>query len=130
MTSQTEALIKARRKFLHETIQHFNLGNRSTGTRASGHTTQCLYSGTGCAIGRHIADKALCSKLDGMLHSGCDSPLVFDMLPADLQALGRHFLSEVQNLHDTEKFWTPTGLNAAGLKAAEQIRHKWIPKDL
>lgn len=94
---------------LEETVNHFNLRNRST--RAAG---RCIYGGVGCAIGRKIQDKNLCNELDNAPMTGVSA--IFDRLPEDLQKFGKPFLAQLQDLHDDIDFWTRSGISYKGLK--------------
>lgn len=111
----------AQTAFLRDTIKHFNLNNRSTGSKAG--IEGCLYSPTetscGCAIGRHVLNKDLCKTWD-------QSRLPFGILFSDgefgqLAALGRKFLMQCQALHDLEANWTEQGLSARGWETANLI---------
>lgn len=118
----TEQELKDKRlALLEETANHFNLKNRSTDPEAS---NRCIYSGVGCAIGRKIADKELCAKLDSKLPktSGVSNDEVFDQLPDDLQCLGQDYLAWVQQFHDAERNWTETGMSKEGIAYRDHIK--------
>lgn len=104
--------------FLKEMISFYNDNNR--GLDACGN---CSYLG-GCAIGRHIADKELCGKLDGLAANTVSS--VFEEIPDNLKELGKTFLTRIQRLHDTEINWCESGLTLIGndnvLKIKRDIR--------
>jgi len=99
-------------EFLKDTINHYNLQNRSQSPLGNG----CYYSAAhentqGCAIGRHIQDKDLCLKLDSM---GGISFKIFNLLPNKLQELSIDFLARVQQLHDRNVNWIIKGLSKRG----------------
>jgi len=105
-------------KLLEETAQFYNTGNRSV-IRIS-----CRYflpNKPGCAIGRLIADKKLCRKLD-VFSDGSSVRAVFSYLPEDLKNYGVNFLEMLQELHDRESNWTETGLSALGLRHVEKMK--------
>lgn len=94
---------------------------------------QCVYfkEGTqGCAVGRLIADKELCKKLDakfdenGKLNTTTSAKGVFDRLPQDVQELGVEFLTRLQGLHDdlNERYWDDLGLTEDGKVYVESIK--------
>lgn len=124
-TSQKETRIK----LLNDTISHFNSTNRST--KSDGDCTYVAHypETQGCAIGRLIADKELCKKLDAI--SGDDgggsvkNPRVFNMLPKELQDLGQDFLLEIQCLHDNGNYWDENGIAESGLNEVNRIKLKF-----
>lgn len=115
---------KRQRDFLSETVNHFNNKNRSVIYGKHG-DKKCLYvpiegKSDGCAIGRHIADKKLCEKLD--IEGEIGDSNAFCMLPDNLQELGEDFLSEVQTLHDTDINWNDNGISTLGQYQADSIK--------
>lgn len=115
-----DTINKKRLKFLNETIKHFNSTNRAMTPFG-----RCLYVpiegvSEGCAIGRHIKNKALCFKLDGI--GGVGKFEVFVVLPKKLKDLGQDFLAEVQRLHDNKSNWDENGLTHYGNTKVEIIK--------
>ncbi len=110
----------ARTQFLRETARFFNSYNRAIHPEEG-----CVYSPTGdsvgCAIGRHIDNKNLCAAFDTANRSGVANHEIFSQLPAGLAILGQGFLSDVQSLHDNERYWGPAGINECGLQKVRDI---------
>ena len=111
MKSQSELQLA----FLEDTIKHYNSTNRGVVIYCG-----CSYT-AGCAIGRHLS-KELCEKLDDCESNGVSNTLVFNQLPADLQALGQEFLTLIQKLHDSSEYWDEKGLSSKGLEKANNIK--------
>ena len=116
-----------REVLLNETIAHYTSSNRSINGDV------CNYkpskTSEGCAIGRKIADKELCTILDSTslsLKDGTSVFYVFYLLPEDLKILGKEFLSELQDLHDSPNHWNKTGLTYEGQRKVELIRENFI----
>lgn len=74
----------------------------------------------GCAVGRLIADKELCKRLDASTITGVVA--VFELFPTDVQEYGKNFLVALQGLHDDSDHWTSTGLSEDGRKRVAEIR--------
>lgn len=113
--------------FLNETTAHYTLKNRGY------NGDHCEYSpiigiSEGCAIGRKIADKKLCSDLDSGKFDCCfgvSSNSVFAVIPKELQELGQDFLAEIQSLHDDVRYWDETGLNEVGKNKVQSIKKEF-----
>ena len=108
---ETQPIQQKRLAVLEDTCQYFNLSKRNVIGR------RCLYypvneSTEGCAVGRLIKDKDLCSTLDNKVGTTVD--IIFILLPKELQELGKQFLVDLQNLHDDKDCWTETGLSEEG----------------
>lgn len=74
-----------------------------------------------CAIGRHIPDERYGPYLEGCSVS---SAIIQRVLPAEITALGVNFLSQMQSLHDNDRYWDSDGLSEDGLgkrRAIEEI---------
>lgn len=110
--------------FLEETVAFYNLGNRCV--TEGGSCRYYIEGKDGCAIGRRIADKALCERLDNN-PNGCGviNDFIFEELPRDLRELGRKFLQEVQTLHDEKHCWTETGISEGGLAYVQDIKERF-----
>lgn len=122
-----EEITKRRLEVLNDTINHYNLNNRSN----KGY--DCTYSpahegSEGCAVGRLIKDKELCKTLDIRPDDGNGSCVkwIFDKLPEDVKFLGKNFLRDLQNLHDNILNWTETGLSNTGAEEVKIIRKKFL----
>ena len=118
--------------FLNETCSHFNLSNRSTTDEYGCQYYPAHDETEGCAIGRKIADKDLCKKLDNNFKNEFKNPTtsvkhkeIFDLLPSELKELGQSFLQAIQGLHDTEHYWTLEGLSNDGKTRKEEIITKF-----
>lgn len=111
-------------EFLNDTIKYYSV-NPQQRRCISGNA--CKYSpaslsittSEGCAIGRKLP-KELAIKLDKEYSSGVS--LIFNILPKDMQELGKMFLVSVQNLHDDSDYWTKNGLSKLGLDHVEKIK--------
>ncbi len=116
-----EAITKRRIEVLNDTINHYNLNNRSN------KGVDCTYfpaheGSEGCAVGRLIKDKELCKELDkpnGATGSGVSG--IFDKLPEDVKFLGKNFLRDLQHLHDEKLNWVESGLSHRGLEEVKII---------
>lgn len=111
-------LIIAQMAFFVDMLGHYNSTNRGIKKGMSYGGNACSYV-AGCAIGRKIEDKALCATLDAQGDSSADK--VFDMLPLDLQKLGKEFLADVQGVHDSFDNWNETGLTSEGEIEARNV---------
>lgn len=112
--------------FLTETMGHYTLKNRAFNPKKE--QAQCTYVpipgvSDGCAIGRHVPDKALCAEFDE-IGSVCNQK-VFNRLPVELQELGVVFLSAIQSLHDGAKYWGENGLIEEGYDKVGEIKRKF-----
>lgn len=117
---KTQFIKNAQEAFLRDTVNHFNSMNRGTGVN------MCIYSPRepvhcGCAIGRHIPNKKLCSEFDENEAGTVDSEYIFPQLPGQLQALGIAFLCSMQGLHDNEENWGADGLSSRGIHRVGRI---------
>ncbi len=110
-------LAKKRLAFLQGSIDHFNSNNRGV---VDG---KCSYE-AGCAIGRHL-NKPVCVRLDKMKYNTVMNPDVFTCLPPEMQDLGKHFLKDVQRVHDYVNNWNETGLTDCGRTQIIIIKEKY-----
>lgn len=79
----------------------------------------------GCAIGMFL-DKELAVSLDGdynMSSSGVQD--VWNDLPEQLKLLGESFLTDIQDLHDTNSCWEDTSLSTRGKDYIKGIIYKF-----
>ena len=120
------ALLKAKQSaFLEETCSYYNSTTRNTNDKG-----YCKYypahdKTEGCAIGRKIADKDLCKKLDSISFNGIFRDEIFNKLPYNLKELGKNFLDYIQNLHDKPLNWDENGLSEEGIKIKTLIINKF-----
>ena len=99
-------------EFFLNTINHFNLNNRSIKDGV------CAYrgsNGNACAIGREIPDD-IALKYENK-HVG----VFIHKLPPRLQKMGVDFLRHMQMLHDNRNNWNRGGLSEEGKNHANQI---------
>ncbi len=120
---------KDKRAFFKDLTLSFTSLTRSVIKARAGEHEKCRYykAGTdGCAIGRHIKDKALCRRLDRAAARGSNASVdidwVFDELSPELQAYEKAFLRLMQRFHDFAPYWNETGLSEKGQLRASQIR--------
>jgi hypothetical protein len=118
-----KTLEEKRLVFLNDTIKHFNTNNRCV------KVTACRYTpienkSDGCAIGRHLTLK-LAKELDNRTLPSVSNENVFKKLPDNLKELGQSFLSDIQNLHDTEFYWYEKGVSFQGEKRVEELKNKY-----
>lgn len=112
--------------FLDETIDFYDSNNRSVKNSKDFFNCDnvCVYSPTetspGCAIGRHIEDKALLVKWD-VINLPINSDKLTDEIPQHLFDLGVDFLRQVQRLHDDKVLWNEEGLSPRGKAEYERI---------
>ncbi len=123
-----ENLKEKQLKVLNDTVNHFNKGNRSV-SNVHNNSSGCWYAPqndttTGCAIGRLIEDKSICRILDKR-GAYISEENAFDLLPAELQALGQGFLINLQQLHDYGGNWNQTGLSEEGKREVEIIKNRY-----
>lgn len=105
-------------EFLYDTVHHYNLNNRCVTT------AKCTYSpitigkenSEGCAIGRWI-DPELAFRIDKEKsdnNSGIHQIIDLYPFPDWMKKLDTNFLRQLQGLHDTDSYWTETGLSKSG----------------
>lgn len=135
-----ETLKEKQLRVLNETVLAYN--NKTRSVNASG--SECFYykEGTqGCAIGRLIANKELCKKLDikhinednakkkfGLTnYYPTDVSTIFNRLPNDVKQLTKNFLRMLQILHDDDgkRYWTDTGISDLGLQYVGTIKNEF-----
>lgn len=118
--TEADGLSSKRLEFLTETVNFYNSENRSV---------DMLYYdqyGNGCAIGRMLPVD-LAASLPS--HSNvCDS-VVFNVLPDEMQELGREFLQKIQFLHDDHRHWNKSGLTWIGEDYVKSIKNKFKLND-
>lgn len=115
-----ETELKAKRlAIVKDTVAHYTGKNRGT------NGSYCQYSPIigrteGCAIGRLITDKRLCTEFDSFGGS-LKAPSIQQKLPIELVELGLDFLYDLQRLHDRENNWTEAGLSSKGEYSADEL---------
>ncbi len=112
------------RKLVKETAKAFNSNNRCVEITDS--QSKCVYYAEGkqgCAIGRLIADKDLCRRLDKEKPSqnGVFRPRIFEQLPEEVKAYSQSLLGKLQELHDNSSNWDEEGLSDDGQEEVDQI---------
>lgn len=119
---KTQFIKNAQVAFLRDTVKFYNSNNRAVNEEGG-----CVYHPTqlspGCAIGRHMLNKALCHQwtyksLGGYVQSVQDS---HPGTLGPLEVLGIGFLSAVQELHDWSFHWTPAGVSESGLRYVRRV---------
>lgn len=121
-----------KQQFLQDTVDYYSLNpleRRNAITTEDKYGTirvECKYTpikqtSEGCAIGRHVKLKTA-KKMDE-LNLPINNPRIFKLLPIKLRALGDGFLTRVQMLHDTDHYWSSTGLTDSGVDFLKQIIH-------
>lgn len=69
----------------------------------------CVYldktTGNKCLVGKQIPKEKYKEEFEDESLYGSDK--VWESLPEEIKELGREFLSELQHLHDSSKFWSP-----------------------
>lgn len=103
---------------LEETAKAFTLETRSVKPES----IVCLYGGRGCAVGRLIADKQLCARLDAFGNSDIKNPAIWELIPEDVKEWGVDLLSNLQMLHDLEENWDSSGLTERGRQELAEIK--------
>ena len=118
--------IKQRRLvILEDTVNHYTLKNRAKdGNHLFGFL--CVYSpvegiSEGCAIGRMIADKDVCRKMDE-IKACIDEKILREFIPQEVLELGITFLADLQQLHDKQIYWQNTGLTKEGVEWVEKLK--------
>lgn len=113
----------ARGDFLAETLNYYKTDptRRAVTRSVRGVMLSCEYkqasTGNMCAIGRHIPSDRYCPSIEG---DSVDSHIM-EMLPVNVQVLGEAFLFSVQVLHDSDGYWSATGLTEQGEKWVKSI---------
>lgn len=95
-------LQKQQLAFLEETVEFYQKNPRSK------QGDKCLYyhpTLAGCAIGRHIPNKDICRNLDGVGGINRMSNTSYRLIPWSLRKLGKVFLSQMQDFHDSNDNW-------------------------
>lgn len=114
-------LSKTRQELLNSTVQHFNCNNRAVNGSVCSYLTK---EGKRCAIGRELTKKKaqlLDSRASTGSGTGVTAEGVFELLPKRLRDMGKHFLSDIQSLHDDRSNWNETGLSYEGKGTVRSI---------
>lgn len=122
--------------FLEGVVNTYTSKNRCVTIDGIG-ITKCKYAPTnpntpGCAIGKELTLE-LAKYLDDTFTGGSNldkgsavnNPLLFELLPKELQILERTFLVKVQQLHDDEYFWDVKGLSELGKSQLKSIKNQF-----
>ena len=115
---KTEVLTK--KDFLDNMIAYYS--EDPAHRRATNGEGACSYhrdDGNRCAVGRWIPDEMYTSGMEGV---SVGDHFVFSRLPEKLKNLGEDFLTDIQGLHDGDRFWNSNGLSPAGEKRVASIR--------
>ena len=106
--------------FLEFTMNHYNFDNRSYSEALVACTYAPSHEDTlGCAIGQWVPDKNRCEEWDEGLYGLED---IKNELPKWMQDMSTYFLLEVQNLHDSNKFWNEKGISELGVLQVNQLK--------
>ena len=110
--------------FLEDTVKYYS---EDTSRRAVKFSGGCFYrtdDGRKCAIGRHIPDELYDVSIENK--SIC-SIIGFECISDELRELGMLFLSDVQELHDSNVYWVSgEGLSIEGGKRVDYIKRRII----
>lgn len=117
MEKNLAEITKKRQVFFEDFISHYNSTNRGIIGE-----NNCSYS-AGCAIGR-VIDHELAMRLD-VEHGNPSVRKIFLLLPMELQELGKDFLQEIQEMHDSSGYWSKNGLSQSGKLLSEHFKEKW-----
>lgn len=80
----------------------------------------------GCAIGR-LLSRRMALQFD---NNGGDSiDELFEILPMKIKKYGIVFLTDLQMLHDFDRYWTCDGLSIIGKNKVKEIKEKIIEGD-
>ena len=116
-------------KLLEETIEYYSENTEKRSIGLVDNCIKCAYSGetvnkkfsSGCAIGRLLTPE-LSLEIDILFK---DKPsgvaYVWGYLPTDIQAYGLPFLTQLQNLHDSNRNWDTNDLSKNGLTKVNEI---------
>lgn len=115
-----------RLEFLEEMVAHYSENPKER--RCISIDGKCVYdpktinhpTSEGCAIGRRCDEATKEILSDGC---GVNSDWIFKKLPEWMQDLGIGFLYDVQILHDSDNYWTETGLSESGKEKVEKIKN-------
>ena len=114
-------------ELLEDTVAHYSADPEKLRCKVKSINTGksiCQYSATseskGCAIGRFL-DKGFAAQLDVANHGvgigiygALSKPEFRTGFPEWMLQLESGFLTDIQELHDSDKFWTQTGLSELG----------------
>lgn len=114
---------KSKRWFLQDTIDFYNYDNR--GVVDGG----CVYKQGNkmCAIGRYLLIKEDYDSYFNVSELLDEYPELF---PAWMKKFPSYFLTQVQRLHDTCRYWTEEGLSEQGKQRVLDICKRWNIKGI
>jgi len=112
---------------LNDTVEYYSKDvNRRCGTNA----TSCFYSpysvgkgniSDGCAIGRWMTIEQK-EAADDKYENTSVRDLPDELLPNMLKKYSLIFLSGIQSLHDSDKYWGAKGLSTSGISKVDNIK--------
>ena len=80
-------------------------------------------NGNKCAVGRCMTKKAIekyassCKEVQAIAYAETNNPINIDpLLKPEYQGHGYTFWSKLQDLHDTERFWSEDGITEKGIE--------------
>lgn len=116
----TEAKKEAKKEILQDVVDHYNLDNRSVDENE-----KCVYNGPDgrkCAAARWMDNLELVTEHAGVAEN-------YECLNDTAKLAGIKFMSEIQGLHDNEKYWTNKGLSKAGEIKVLVIKKEYIDEE-
>lgn len=126
------------RHMLNDVVDHFSKSPKELRSRDK--FGSCLYDppsdkpkSIGCAIGMYLPTK-ICKQLDSRSGTSIDSVLgstAENLLPKWMTSLNGGFLYNLQQLHDTDSYWSKNGLTPSGEMAVrEMIDEFYLPETI
>lgn len=119
-----KSLEQRRLDFLEEMVSFYG---EDTSRRSIHRNGDCLYwdkaTGNKCSIGRYIPEYKYNGEIE---NEPVKDACVFELLPKEIQELGKNFLTEIQRFHDDELGirWNDKGLTESGKYRIEIIKEK------
>lgn len=123
-----ESIKTKRAIILQDTVQYYSQdpeGRRCKNDYSCNYSPKTIgkeETSEGCAVGRLLSPKLreyLDKEYEGK--GGVSNDDLFSKLPQEVQDLGQEFLSRLQGLHDTDRYWYSEGLTEIGVRAVRQI---------
>ena len=120
------------KNMLNDVVEHFSSNPTELRSKSS---RGCFYNSQvnkpksiGCAIGMYISNENAiylddhCGSIDAAFDDGyIDNLTLYSKLPKWMQKMDVNFLSDIQNLHDSDVNWTNTTISEKGKQTVQAI---------
>lgn len=118
--------------FLDETVNHYNLNNRSYFGGSCSYIPLDESCSEGCAIGRKLPKTYKKKLINTIFNYGYGVSWLFEKfgVPKYFKEMPIEFLTSVQCLHDEPTHWTNEGLSDLGVSFYEKIKTNFNLTDI